>query len=89
MVRKIPGLNLATDVQIGASIKRSAYAGRVVTLAEMLDARLIGLSRGGTQRELVFEDEDTEPVKAEDSRCIGSLVIVTVRRGIGANGPWC
>jgi CxxC motif-containing protein (DUF1111 family) len=47
MLRKIPALNLHPDLQIGASTKRSAYAGRVPTLAEMLDAYVIGLSRGG------------------------------------------
>jgi len=41
MMGEIPSLNLHADVQIGASIKRSAYAGRGVSLAEMLDARQI------------------------------------------------
>jgi hypothetical protein len=87
MLRKIPGLNLPPDVRIGSSIKRSANAGEVTAFAEMLDARLIGLSRGGIQRESVFED--TEPVKAEDSRRNGSLFNVTVRSGSCAKGPGC
>ena len=61
MVGKIPGLNLHADVQIGQSNQAFCLGRQGRAPAEVLDARLIGLSAGRNQRESVFED--TEPVK--------------------------